>query len=98
LHGCIVHFCTLILTTGHGDFFYIAARQAVVRAAVYLARGMLRAATPAREPAWILRRFSTEVQFGVFQMTLEIWLPAMFALGIVLMGLCLLFLKACDFI
>ncbi len=29
-------------------------------------------------------------------MNLEIWLPAMFVLGIVCMGLCLLFLKACE--
>ena len=29
-------------------------------------------------------------------MNLEIWLPAMFLLGIVAMGLCYLFLKACD--
>jgi hypothetical protein len=29
-------------------------------------------------------------------MNLEIWLPAMFALGIVSMLLCLLFLKACE--
>ena len=31
-------------------------------------------------------------------MPLEIWLPAMFILGIVLMGLCLLFLKASEHI
>jgi hypothetical protein len=29
-------------------------------------------------------------------MNLEIWLPALFVLGIVMMGLCLLFLKACE--
>ena len=29
-------------------------------------------------------------------MNLEIWLPAMFLLGIVAMGICYLFLKACD--
>jgi len=29
-------------------------------------------------------------------MNLVIWLPAMFILGIVMMGLCLLFLKACE--
>jgi hypothetical protein len=29
-------------------------------------------------------------------MNLEIWLPAMFFLGIVLMGLCFLFMKACE--
>jgi hypothetical protein len=29
-------------------------------------------------------------------MNLAIWLPAMFVLGIVMMGLCLLFLEACD--
>jgi hypothetical protein len=29
-------------------------------------------------------------------MNLAIWLPAMFVLGIVMMGLCLLFLKACE--
>ena len=29
-------------------------------------------------------------------MNLAIWLPAMFALGIAMMGLCLLFLKACE--
>ena len=29
-------------------------------------------------------------------MNLAIWLPAMFILGIVMMGLCLLFLEACD--
>jgi len=31
-------------------------------------------------------------------MNLEIWLPAMFALGVVAMGGCLLFLKACEHI
>jgi hypothetical protein len=31
-------------------------------------------------------------------MNLEIWLPSMFALGMVSMGLCLLFLKACEHI
>ena len=31
-------------------------------------------------------------------MPLETWLPAMFMLGIVLMGLCLLFLKASEHI
>jgi len=31
-------------------------------------------------------------------MPLEIWLPAMFVLGIALMGLCLLFLKASEHI
>ena len=31
-------------------------------------------------------------------MNLEIWLPGMFVLGIVVMGLCLLFLKACEYI
>jgi hypothetical protein len=29
-------------------------------------------------------------------MNLAIWLPALFVLGIVLMGLCLLFVKACE--
>jgi hypothetical protein len=29
-------------------------------------------------------------------MNLAIWLPALFVSGIVLMGLCLLFLKACE--
>jgi hypothetical protein len=29
-------------------------------------------------------------------MNLAIWLPAMFALGLVSMGLCLLFLYACE--
>jgi hypothetical protein len=29
-------------------------------------------------------------------MNLVVWLPAMFALGIVSMGLCFLFLKACE--
>ena len=29
-------------------------------------------------------------------MNLIIWLPAMFILGIVLMGLCYLFMHACD--
>ena len=29
-------------------------------------------------------------------MMLEIWLPAMFLLGLVSMGLCLLFMKACE--
>jgi hypothetical protein len=29
-------------------------------------------------------------------MNLAIWLPAMFILGLVMMGLCLLFLKACE--
>lgn len=29
-------------------------------------------------------------------MNLTIWLPAMFALGLVSMGLCLLFLYACE--
>jgi len=29
-------------------------------------------------------------------MNLVIWLPAMFFLGIVVMGLCYLFLKACE--
>ena len=29
-------------------------------------------------------------------MNLEIWLPAMFGLGLVAMGLCFLFLKACE--
>jgi hypothetical protein len=29
-------------------------------------------------------------------MNLAIWLPAMFVLGIVMMGLCLLFVKACE--
>jgi len=29
-------------------------------------------------------------------MNLAIWLPSMFALGIVMMGLCVLFLEACD--
>jgi hypothetical protein len=29
-------------------------------------------------------------------MNLAIWLPAMFVLGIVMMGLCLLFIEACD--
>jgi hypothetical protein len=29
-------------------------------------------------------------------MNLAIWLPAMFVLGIAMMGLCLLFLEACD--
>ena len=29
-------------------------------------------------------------------MKLAIWLPAMFALGLVSMGLCLLFLYACE--
>ena len=31
-------------------------------------------------------------------MNLEIWLPSMFVLGMVSMGLCLLFLKACEHI
>jgi hypothetical protein len=31
-------------------------------------------------------------------MNLEIWLPAMFGLGLVMMGFCLLFLKACEHI
>ena len=31
-------------------------------------------------------------------MQLEIWIPAMFVLGLVLMGLCLLFLKASEHI
>jgi hypothetical protein len=31
-------------------------------------------------------------------MDLAIWLPAMFALGVVMMGVCLLFLKACEHI
>jgi hypothetical protein len=29
-------------------------------------------------------------------MNLYTWLPAMFILGIVMMGLCLLFVEACD--
>jgi hypothetical protein len=29
-------------------------------------------------------------------MDLSIWLPAMFALGLVSMGVCFLFLKACE--
>lgn len=29
-------------------------------------------------------------------MNLETWLPGMFILGLVSMGLCLLFLKACE--
>jgi hypothetical protein len=29
-------------------------------------------------------------------MNLAFWLPAMFVLGLVAMGLCLLFLKACE--
>ena len=29
-------------------------------------------------------------------MNLLIWLPALFILGIVMMGLCLLFVEACD--
>jgi hypothetical protein len=29
-------------------------------------------------------------------MNLEIWLPAMFLLGLVAMGLCYLFMKACE--
>jgi len=29
-------------------------------------------------------------------MNLAIWLPAMFLLGLVLMGLCYLFMEACD--
>jgi hypothetical protein len=29
-------------------------------------------------------------------MNLAIWLPAMFLLGLVLLGLCYLFLEACD--
>jgi hypothetical protein len=32
---------------------------------------------------------------GVF-MNLEIWMPLLFGLGIVSMGLCFLFLKACE--
>jgi hypothetical protein len=31
-------------------------------------------------------------------MDLQVWLPAMFALGLVSMGVCLLFLKACEHI
>jgi len=30
------------------------------------------------------------------EMPLEVWLPGMFVLGLVLMGLCLLFMKACE--
>ncbi len=29
-------------------------------------------------------------------MNLAIWLPAMFVLGMVMMGLCFLFIEACD--
>jgi len=29
-------------------------------------------------------------------MNLAIWLPALFVVGIVMMGLCLLFVKACE--
>jgi hypothetical protein len=29
-------------------------------------------------------------------MDLQVWLPALFALGIGMMGICLLFLKACE--
>ena len=31
-------------------------------------------------------------------MDIAVWLPAMFALGLVSMGACLLFLKACEHI
>jgi hypothetical protein len=31
-------------------------------------------------------------------MDLQVWLPAMFVLGLVSMGVCLLFLKACEHI
>jgi hypothetical protein len=31
-----------------------------------------------------------------FTMNLAIWLPAMFVLGLVSLGLCFLFLKACE--
>jgi hypothetical protein len=30
------------------------------------------------------------------EMPLEVWLPGMFVLGLVSMGLCLLFMKACE--
>jgi len=30
------------------------------------------------------------------EMNLLLWIPAMFLLGIVLMGLCYLFMKACE--
>jgi type IV secretory pathway TrbD component len=33
---------------------------------------------------------------GAVGMNLYTWLPAMFVLGIVMMGLCLLFVEACD--
>jgi hypothetical protein len=31
-------------------------------------------------------------------MDLHVWLPAMFVLGLAMMGVCLLFLKACEHI
>jgi hypothetical protein len=31
-------------------------------------------------------------------MDLQVWLPAMFVLGLAMMGVCLLFLKACEHI
>jgi hypothetical protein len=30
------------------------------------------------------------------EMPLEVWLPGMFVLGLISMGLCLLFMKACE--
>jgi hypothetical protein len=30
------------------------------------------------------------------EMPLEVWLPGMFVLGLIAMGLCLLFMKACE--
>jgi hypothetical protein len=37
-----------------------------------------------------------KINWRKYKMNLLIWLPAMFLLGIALMGLCYLFMEACE--
>ncbi len=52
----------------------------------------------ATDPAAAHQRFSMEVDDAEDNpsMNLAFWLPAMFALGLVAMGLCYLFMDACE--